>query len=562
MSRNNVLKRPMPDASLPRNDFDRSKFINLNWPLGMILPVLSEFIPAGSKGRVNRSIFSRMNEVNTAAFPRLDVHMDFYMVPVDKLWSRWHDFYLNIQDSDSSAVFEVVNDAGVMTPPVNAPRANVSDIRDALAINDGATQTNDELGFNIRYGAERLLDLLGYNDRNITSATPYNMQLNTLRLQAYQYLYYKYYRNTAYESNDPFAYNADAYYNGSLSSNNGVYDVAGLRKLLKIHYVNYRKDFFTNIFPSLNFVVSSPDGRWNIPSNVLFSVTAYSTTSVFPSADGGGQTLLSSTINNNSSYSSVQQIRAAFALDKLMRATAYAPKTVKEQYKARFGINVDMGSSEYLGSFKNDISISEIVSTASTDTDALGAIGGRAVNFNGNQKDLVFHNESKSDCILVCMMYTMVRSVYDSFRVDPFNFKFSREDYFQPEFMNLGLRPITRMEYYMTNTNSEREHNYIMGYVPRNVEYKLSVDENHGLLRSDSQLAVFTNHTNASIIKNIGSAASGVNAAYFKTKPSDLNDVMVVAWQASDQKTDHFFGQIEFKLHVRQNMSVHGIPNL
>lgn len=560
MARSKVTSRLMPDVNLPRNEFDRSHFINLNFPLGMILPVMAEFIPAGSKGRVNRSQLVRMNAVNTAAFPRLDIHMDFYMVPIKKLWSRWNNFYLNVNDEDSSALYPNLSSLGV---PSTAPFCQSSDLMNSIFQTGGSR--NDELGYPMLNGAQRLWDLLQYNDGNIAGRS-YDMSLNTLRLQCYQYLYYKYYRNTAYESDNPFAYNCDYLY--SRAESVGQYSQSEATLLNYVHYVNYRKDYFTNIFPALNYVVSNPSGNnWFLPSSVvgasgLFFGGASSSAAVSPSGTTQSVNLQFSTNGSNTIVGTVQQVRAAFALDKLLRASAYAPKRVKDQYKARFGIDVKENSSDYLGSKKMDVLISEVTSTASTDLDGLGAVGGRAVNFSSKDgDDIVFHNEGKTDCILMCLQYVMVRSVYDSLRVDSFNFKFSREDYFQPEFMDLGLRPITRLEMFMPNTGEGTVQNYILGYVPRGVEYKLAVDRNHGLFRVGSQLAVFTNHTNVAGRTN-AAGSSGVTLAFFKTKPSDIDSIMVVAYDASSQLSDQFFGQIEFKLVVRQNMSVHGVPRL
>lgn len=575
MAKTSVLSRPLPNASQPRNTFDRSFFKNLNWSAGMLLPVFCQFVPAGSKGVINRSIFMRTNAVNTAAFPQMDTHIDFYKVPLKLLMTRYGEFKTNTSDANSSSLVA----GGLSAPPSTMPWFNLGSLYSQYFTS--ANTTVDECGFLVREQSKRLIDLLGYNASSLylgttSSSALANMNMQSFRLQAYQKVYYDHYRNTAYESNDPAAYNADALYTGGTV--NGEYGINDFAKLLRLHYVNYRKDFFMNMYPALNYVVSNPSGlQWLVPDNVV-GVTNSTNTSwwrVF----GGNATNPSASLSqvpaafSNTQVITSQSIRALFALDKLMRLSAYAPKHVKDQMEARFGVKVSNASSyesQYLGSFKNDIVIGEVTATAAgtngSESSALGEIGGRGVGAEPNGKDIHFEvTGDDNDSIIIGVMYTLARSVYDSFRVDAFNFKFTREDIFNPEFMDLGLRPITLKEVYTPSSSSTTlaQLNTILGYVPRDQEYKLGIDENHGIFINGATLSPFTNHTNVNISQRghtLGTA--GVNYSFFKISPSDLNAIFAQNFVETSQSTDQFFGKISFKFIVRQNMSVHGQPRL
>lgn len=575
MAKTSVLSRPLPNASQPRNTFDRSFFKNLNWSAGMLLPVFCQFVPAGSKGVINRSIFMRTNAVNTAAFPQMDTHIDFYKVPLKLLMTRYGEFKTNTSDANSSSLVA----GGLSAPPSTMPWFNLGSLYSQYFTS--ANTTVDECGFLVREQSKRLIDLLGYNASSLylgttSSSALANMNMQSFRLQAYQKVYYDHYRNTAYESNDPAAYNADALYTGGTV--NGEYGINDFAKLLRLHYVNYRKDFFMNMYPALNYVVSNPSGlQWLVPDNVV-GVTNSTNTSwwrVF----GGNATNPSASLSqvpaafSNTQVITSQSIRALFALDKLMRLSAYAPKHVKDQMEARFGVKVSNASSyesQYLGSFKNDIVIGEVTATAAgtngSESSALGEIGGRGVGAEPNGKDIHFEvTGDDNDSIIIGVMYTLARSVYDSFRVDAFNFKFNREDIFNPEFMDLGLRPITLKEVYTPSSSSTTlaQLNTILGYVPRDQEYKLGIDENHGIFINGATLSPFTNHTNVNISQRghtLGTA--GVNYSFFKISPSDLNAIFAQNFVETSQSTDQFFGKISFKFIVRQNMSVHGQPRL
>ena len=86
MSTNRVFKRPMPDASVPRNSFDRSKRINLNFKFGELVPCYCNVALAGSRWQVDVESFIRTAQLNTAAFPRLKMETEFYCVPLRYLW--------------------------------------------------------------------------------------------------------------------------------------------------------------------------------------------------------------------------------------------------------------------------------------------------------------------------------------------------------------------------------------------------------------------------------------------------------------------------------------------
>lgn len=606
-----VLGRPLPDASIPRNAFDRSYVRNFNHSVGMLLPVFCEPVIAGSSIKLNRQIFERTADVNTAAFNKLDTHIQFYAVKLKYLYSRWDDFKLNIQDLQTSAYNVLSNDlVGVPSVPTSIPTFDIHarlTSQDVLDLKDGA-------GYSWREGALRLLDLLGYNGEGLNPSGRPNM--NTLRLQAYQKVYYDHFRNTAYESNDPFAYNSDMFMqNNGVSPSEVVYNQF-LQRIMTLRYVNYRKDYFQNIYPALNYVVSEPSGlSWQLPSSLVGATgsspisisgtaTLNGTTSddftrwhelygsslekgqpiqtsngfkslsyqggvhtqsnvVHDHAVSGSATIRSdSNLILNPSLYNVQSIRASFALDKLLRSSAYAPKHARDQYKARYGISgkgFDDHLSDFIGSFMNDITIGEVVSTSDTLNgnvgNRLGAIGGKGIGSGDYGRTLEY--TANEDSLIVGVCYTIPRTQYDADRYDNWNCKSSREDFFVPEYMDLGLQPLYRMELYADDVNT---NNRILGYVPRYQEYKLGIDVNNGLFRSNQNLSAFVVHTNADE-RGLPVNANGVNLSFFKCTPSDVDSLFVESYDG-EQSTDQIFSNCRFMFVVNCNMSVHGQPRL
>ena len=226
MPRNKVLERAKVSAPTGRNEFDLSRISNFTALAGYQQVVLAQPVPAGTHGRLNRTVFTRTADVVAPAFPQVTQHVDFFIVNLKSLWSYWENWKLNINDLKSSQLvafdtqagsgpilnltdyvptFDFGAKHGQTTVPVYAPERVFPDLtgtptqgqRDKLA-----TDRNNMI---------RLLDQCGFG--RILSAknglVAESNVLNLFKLAAYQKIYFEHYRNTAYESNNPYAYNLD-----------------------------------------------------------------------------------------------------------------------------------------------------------------------------------------------------------------------------------------------------------------------------------------------------------------------------------------------------------------
>lgn len=555
MARTNVLSRPLPDASLPRNAFDRSFTSKFNMSGGMLLPTFCQFVLGKSNSRINLKNFCRLADVQTAAFTPLQLHTDFFFVPLRQLISTWGAFKTRTNDLHSSKF--------------NVPNQRLPYFTSVQMLDDTFKSGNDELGYSFKDGAGRLLDMLdyGYDVRFFNNATVSSevVQFSALRACAYQKVFYDHYRNTSYQPNDVYAYNLDQFISedGSVSQ----IDNASLKKMFTLRYVNYRKDFFSNMYPSLVYVDAGNLHDSSIPSSIV---------DVFPEAPyvtSGGSVRPAKAVGPISgSYAlgntTLNQIRASFALDKLLRASAYAPQHVADQYAARYGFRPmaeSMSESKRLGSFANDIIVGEVTSTADTQSGSSGArvgtIGGKGVGSSDYQRPINF--TAPEDGIIIGMSYLLQRVAYDSLGVDSFNMKLTPEDYFQPEFMNMGLQPIIGRQLFANwvNNTGTTWNNKVLGYTPRYQEYKLGIDRNHGLFKSGLLLSPFTTHTRDYVSEQIISGDPQITARFFKADPADLDSIFVEEYDGSPQ-SDQLFGIFSFAFACTQNMSVHGQPKL
>ena len=151
--------------------------------------------------------------------------------------------------------------------------------------------------------------------------------------------------------------------------------------------------------------------------------------------------------------------------------------------KAHFGVNpdnCDYCSCRFLGSFDSDVVINEVIASAAGQNSAgsdsfVGEVYGRGVS--SGKSNRVIKAQFNEPGIVMGIHYTQPLAEYDSCRVDSFVRKLTRQDFFVPEYDNLGLQPILRMD--CTATPTIGSVNDVMGFAPRYNEYKSRLDEVH-----------------------------------------------------------------------------------
>lgn len=590
MPRNKVLEKAKVTMPSGRSPFDLSQIRSFDALAGEIGVCYCQPMVAGTKGKISRRCFTRTAEVVSPAFHSVTEHFDFFIVPIHSLWRSWENWKLNINDlQDTLTVpFNGLNNAPDLTLPSYAPRMNFNNIIDRT-FNIGQTFASSDAAEAVAHRAHdalRLLDQLGYDEFVGANTSGTAKVMNILCMGAYQKCYFDHFRNTAYESNNPYAYNFDWLYDSHLGlldpdansvTPSATKDIYVAEQLFKIRRVNYRNDYFHNIYPALNYVLSSPSGQgWVVPSN---TGGFYPSANSVPSAIGnnGGTVLVASALQTTPSSSapiSVQQLRAAFALDKLMRASAYAPKHVREQYKALYGVDgvedFDM-KSERIGSFQSDVAFQEVTNMTQSGNFDLGLLGAKGVGGDDNSKPINFY--CKYDSIVIGLHYFMPRARYDSLGLHPWNIKIAREDFYIKAFENLGLRP-----FYAHYIDGQRAFGTIVGWSVPNFEYKILPDLNTGAFKRKfciynqqgsgpytlsldnqrtSELSTYVPH-NETVFT--GSAAT---AEYFKVAPEDLDNLFKVPVYG-DHGRDYFqfFGEFRISVPVVAPMSVHGQPSL
>lgn len=561
-----------------RNAFDLSHNDVFSCAPGMLLPISCTEVLPNEHYEISPQIFLRTMPLNSAAFVRMRQHVEFFFVPMRVLCRQFNQMVVGTRYPMSG--ISSLNDFNGAIPSVT-----LQTLMDAAK---GAT-SSDGLNIPIQNGAMRLLDLLGYGFSSVRSLTSQNYpakyssqgteqtspSLSVLRLACYQKIYQDYYRNPYWESADASLFNFDDKFNQKLY--NSV-DGSRIKSLLTIRYRNWTKDFFTSVQPTFQgapFVTRSVDmGQFLVGASGSIPTFKPATSNVsvntgLPDGSTSSVSMLSvDNIGSNAPLSiPIHNIRAAFALDKLYRLQQQAGNgSYGEQIKNRFGFGGvhDDWKATYLGGSSSPVSIGEVITTANTQSgeNSIGQTGdiyGKASSVN----DAKITFDTKEHGIIMGIFSLIPDADYNSFGVDPHNFKLKFEQFYQPEFDRLGHQPLNT--YYLTclspssTTDSSSWLQRVIGFQNRYLEYKTGIDKVHGQFCTGGSLSAWTAPRNTGLL--LQSQGYGYNANSLKVSPKILNSICSVTFDGNDS-TDPILVDSHISIKAIRPMSVSDEPLL
>lgn len=562
-----LFSKQKSKANLQRNAFDLSYSNKFTASPGMLLPCYVQEVNPNEHFVISPQSFLRTMPLNTASFVRGKQNIEFYFVPYRLLCRQFPQFVVGTEYKLSS--LSDLNDY-----KGNLPTFDLSLVIDNLVQSFKLDSTaTDICGQRLDYGSIRLLDLLGYGVNiptiralsNKTGSTfSKTLNCNPLRLLAYQKIYYDFYRNPMYELNNPYAYNVDDSFGASLTEPTFDDYVTPPNARFALRYRNWKKDYFNCVSPYfqgadwLTNPVTAPNFFSSSANNTLYP---YSSGSF---KDGINSALLYGPDPAKHTVLSISNLRSAFALDKLYRLSiAAGDGDYGSQIRAHYGFDVpyDNCKSRFLGGISEPISISEVITTATTSEAPTGDICGKGLSANSGQR-IVF--DSKEHGVIMGIFSVVPEADYNASGVDKFNMKINREDYFQPEFADLGLAPLSLYEYTYCDPTHFDNDNDTLGYVPRYIEYKTRVDYVHGEFESftetSSPTSGFLSAWTAPRQSQLNSSLKATNA-FFKIRPNIWNNIANVTFTGKESE-DIFI--VDFRVNVQavRPMSVSGLPSL
>lgn len=565
---NSLFAKQKSKANLQRNAFDLSYSNKFTASPGMLLPCYVQEVNPNEHFVISPQSFLRTMPLNTASFVRGKQNIEFYFVPYRLLCRQFPQFVVGTEYKLSS--ISSLNDYKGQLPSFD-----LSNVVSSLVQNYKLTSTSTDIcGQRLDYGAIRLLDLLGYGVnvptiRALANSTDngFNKTLdcNPLRLLAYQKIYYDFYRNPMFELNNPDAYNIDNDFGTTLTDPDFSDYTTPFNAKFALRYRNWKKDYFNCVSPYfqgadwLTTAIPSPNvGYSSSSSNVFVPASSGSISS------GVGQSFLLGNEPSKKSLITIANLRSAYALDKLYRLSiAAGDGDYGSQIRAHYGFDVpyDNCKSRFLGGISEPISISEVITTATTSEAPTGDICGKGLSANSGQR-IVF--DSKEHGVIMGIFSVVPEADYNASGVDKFNMKLNREDYYQPEFADLGLAPLSLYEYTYCDPSHPTNNNDTLGYVPRYIEYKTRVDYVHGEFESFTETSSPTNGFlsawTAPRQTQLNSSLKATNA-FFKIRPNIWNNIANVTYTGKESE-DIFVVDFRANVQAVRPMSVSGLPSL
>ena len=699
-----------PDGKAPKNPFDLSSFHTLSQKGGQFNIVGVVDTMPNSDYRMSVDGFTRTIINNTANFARIKENYYFVHVPLGLI--NRNAYQLQVQRKEQYSAL----DFGINKMPFFDLKTVLKRIAEVCAMNQATAQANgfvDVHGFNMGFGALKLLDMLGYGSyqdliesMSVTGGLTLSQvkaiidnfpdyKPNANRIAAYQCVWYHFFRNDIYDCNvsaRSFNFDDITAVSGTVDPTSN-YDILSVRstdqfikECLQLRYVPYKKDIFMASMPGTQFgavstvqtgaitgltalftgtqaslslsgsnsqnvtlgdvqgSLQSSDWIFNTDSDYLSvgqskplileatsiqqrdsfdvvhaSLKSYRNNSTSSPVTPAGVVVPGQTINSgdipvsvSGSYTpqgsvslsgssggtlfDVLSLVEAQAIQKWRQKSMLAGNRTTAQFKAHHGEvpkHLIDHLPDFIGSVDNEIQITEITShsdtASSSDESNLGEIAGRGYGAS-DAKTFEFHSDDYG--ILMLLHAIVPENTYSSFGLDAGNTMISYSDFYQQEFMNLGLQAVPN---YLLNahdnnaltpgqlvpegTGSETFTTDlgILGYAPRYFNYKQYVSKVHGFF-NPSRLAAYGYTPNSKfgyadmqsfvltrsdMVPDIYSTArfNGFQMTLSKLYVNPHVFDAIFAQDASDSEiTDEFFTHVKFECNSLLPMSVLGLP--
>lgn len=595
MSMADIKNRPS------RNGFDLSFKKNFSAKAGELLPVMCKVVVPGDSININLKSFTRTQPLNTSAFARMREYFDFYFVPFDQLWNKFGTVITqmnqNVQHASGPNYEDNLELSGLL------PYLSCQQIADYVnQITNNAIYKNNAFGFNRGYLTVKLLQYLGYGDftayltkENTWSSKPMlkNLNMSVFPLMAYQKIYSDFYRYSQWETTNPSTFNCD-YVKGTadLNLNISSYSQSADINYFDVRYCNYMKDLFHGVLPQAQFgseavvpitggvgdnIPVSPINSQSVPtfSNGESSGSSIAwfdqTTGTFLTKAGDDTYTLGwkdpqLQVEVSNLTLSILALRQAEFLQKWKEVAAAGEQDYKSQIQKHWGVSVSdylSHQARYLGGCATSLDINPVVNNNITGDNAADIAGLGTFSGNGS-----IHFESKAEYgIIMCIYHVLPIVDYIGSGVEHHCTLTDATSFPIPEMDKVGMElvPMARMMNPNTTVPGVNDTTFL-GYAPRYIDWKTSVDRSVGAFSStlrtwclpaDDNLlraAVSTGFPETSDVKS-----ESVGAGFFKVNPSVVDPLFAVEADSTFD-TDEFLVSSYFDIKAVRNLDVNGLP--
>lgn len=468
---------------------------------GDLIPFFHQEVLPGDKIKVGQQHLMRLAPTLAPLMQQVDVYMHYFFVPNRLIWDGWEDFISNNTNGGDGSL--------PLMPKI------VIDVSSSTS--SGSSDTTVDL---LKSGS--LADYFNFPSiEEFDYSNVGKVEVNALPFRAYTLIYNEYYRDQNLIDEVPISKAS-----GVLSDADNLMQ----QKLMLIRRRAWLHDYFTSALPwpqyganpvripfSLNdgevyykpslvnpsqpnsglsysnsFMRSSDGSPFTDAGNNWQFGTDNSSRPVFKDGNSQVQVGVDNSRNLGVKFSStsvptVTDMRRAYRVQEWLERQAVGGSRYIEQILSHFGVrssDARLQRPEYLCGIKTPLIMSEVQQTSASVDDSnavqpLGQLGGNGTSVGQN---FAFSRHFEEHGQLIGILSVMPKTSY--FQGLPR--KYSREsweDYYWPEFANIGEQPIKNGEIYYDYENSSQNDGEF-GYAPRYAEYRYNPNEVHGEFRN------------------------------------------------------------------------------
>lgn len=508
---------------IQRSTFNRSHGYKTTLDAGVLYPIFVDEALPGDTFNVRATMFGRISTPLKPIMDNIQFDLHFFSVPNRLVWTNWQRFMGEQTDPGDSIDYTI------------------------------PTITPDAGGFD----EESIYDYMGLPTK-VDLATG-GCNISALPLRAYNLIYNEWYKdqNLINAADVPLDDGPDL---------EAEYSLLNRAK---------RKDYFTSCLPwaqkgdavTLPLGTDAPIFGKNMDFDAVFNTDNYAQVLdavggnlralkadqavLYGDSSAGGDGQLFADLSNATS-ATINAIREAFQIQKLLERDARGGTRYIEIIKAHFGVtspDARLQRPEYLGGGSVGVNMTPIAQTSATDTAAssqtvqgnLSAIGTFSVNNNGFVKTFTEH-EIVIGIVSIRADLTYQQGLHRMWS------RQTRYDFYFPSFQHLGEQAVLGQEIYADNNPTNNANAF--GYQERYAEYKYKPSQVTGAYRS--------NHSASLDIWHL--------AQEFSTRPS-LNQTFIeenppIARVVATPTEPQFLLDCYFDFKATRPMAVYATPGL
>lgn len=535
------LFNTVPVPKIKRNVFNLSHEFDFTMKMGTITPIFCEEVVPGDSFMCDTEFLMRFSPLIAPVMSRVNVFTQFYFVPLRLIWDDFEDFITGGEDGSALPQKPYFKYNGYY---VKSGYSSIGGLGDFL----GVPPTQEYI-------------------------TGEGENIDALPFRAYQLIYNEYWRNENLQPEIDF------------SRSSGQVLSSDIDKICVLRKHNWEKDYFTSALPwtqkgpdvrlpltgdadvinaepgiGTRFSTTNGAGITSDPADVQGSKD--SDTSVHLSVDGlplaignvDGSTTLRADMSSVTS-ATINELRRAIQLQRWFETQArVGGSRYIENTLGHFGVrssDARLQRPEFLGGSRTPISISEVLQTSASQTEAgssgadispQGNMAGHGLSVGSSRKWKRFFEEHG---LVIGVMFVQPRTSYQQGLPKMFS-RFDKFDYLWPEFAHLGEQPVLNKEIFLNN-GDDSTNDGIFGYQSRYAEYKYKPNRVAGDFRDSLSFW----H-----MGRIFSQRPGLNSEFVTADPTTR------IFAVEDENVDKIYVQLYHNWKAIRPLPKYGIPKL